>query len=215
VKIYYFTSEEHGLDNLAKSRLKISRINSLNDPYEFYVNLEDRNGSISESYLEDLKKHNHSLLGMVCFNKNWGHPVHWSHYGDSHKGICLCFEIDKKYLIKIKYRKHPLVVTPEKFELNFPESTTSKYRAWKYEKEHRLHIDLSKTEGYVEECVDGVDLQFVNFSDVLKLKKVILGCKSTLSEDDIMNIKEQYADIEVVTTKQSRLYYRITEDEVY
>lgn len=132
MKIYYFTSEEYGLDNLAKSRLKISRINSLNDPYEFYVSLADENGFLEEGYLDDVKNHYHNLLGMVCFNKNWGNPVHWSHYGDSHKGICLCSDLDRKYLKKIRYRKRPLVVTPAKLIQDFPDSTATKYRGWKY-----------------------------------------------------------------------------------
>jgi hypothetical protein len=215
MKVYYFTGKKYGLDNLSKSRLKVSRINSLNDPYEFYVSLVDENGTIEESHLRNIKDDYHDLLGMVCFNKNWGNPVHWSHYGENHKGICLCFELDRKYLKKIKYRKYPLIVTPEKLVQDFPDSTASKYRGWKYEQEYRLHIDMKKKDGYIEECINGVNLQFIGFSDELKLKRIILGCKSNLSESDIFKIKNQYADIEVVTTKQSRLYYRITEDKVY
>ncbi len=84
MKIYYFTNNYYGLDNLEKSRLKISRINSLNDPYEFYVSLVGENGFLGEGCLNGIKNHFHDLLGMICFNKNWGNPVHWSHYGDSH-----------------------------------------------------------------------------------------------------------------------------------
>lgn len=52
-----------------KSRLKISRINNLNDPYEFNINFVGDRGSIEDEYLTKVKDHYDKLMGMVCFNK--------------------------------------------------------------------------------------------------------------------------------------------------
>lgn len=36
MKLYYLTNEKWGLENIAKSIIKVSRIAEVNDPYELY-----------------------------------------------------------------------------------------------------------------------------------------------------------------------------------
>ena len=43
MRAYYFTSEEFALSNISNSRIKISLLDDLNDPYEFLgVDIYDR-----------------------------------------------------------------------------------------------------------------------------------------------------------------------------
>lgn len=43
MRVYYYTSEQHGLSNIINKRIKISLLNELNDPFEFLgVDLSDK-----------------------------------------------------------------------------------------------------------------------------------------------------------------------------
>ena len=90
LRLYYFTSERYGLEAISDNRLKIARINELNDPFEFLglaLNRGDRR------VLTSLKNDLDNQYGLLCMSKDWTHPLLWSHYADSHRGLCLGFDI--------------------------------------------------------------------------------------------------------------------------
>ena len=91
MRAYKFLDSHFGLKTLYEKRLKQSRVNELNDPFELtpfdLTDLAIRNAFIQTR--EDLCKEK----GVVCFSSGWRDPVIWAHYSDKHRGLCLGFEI--------------------------------------------------------------------------------------------------------------------------
>ena len=150
VRLYKFCEAQWGLDNLWKRRLKISRISELNDPFEFnpfaLQKKEDR-----KVWAETLKELENKS-GIISFSESWDNPVIWSHYAESHKGICLGFDVRMDLPEKVEYvsdRKgiSPLsaVVGSDDFEA-LRGMTATKYAHWEYEKEWRIILGLGSVE---------------------------------------------------------------------
>jgi hypothetical protein len=136
---YHFTSEKHALDAISNQCLKLSLIDDLNDPFElFAADLPD-----SESRKEALKfKNNMSTrVGILCFSKNWGNPLLWSHYADRHKGVALEFKIKDDIALPVKYRKNRFSINLKDLADNIRKVTKeeteglwlTKYKSWEYE----------------------------------------------------------------------------------
>lgn len=96
-------------------------------------------------------------MGVCCFSRKLDNSLMWSHYADSHKGVCLCYEIPTAFLspnqihawAPVTYRNNPLthwLVHELDEETHAGEAAieitkcvlTMKSRAWSYEKEGRL-----------------------------------------------------------------------------
>ncbi len=91
MRLYHFTNAEYGLSNLREKHLKISRIDQLNDPFEF-MGADLSNGDLRKE-IEISKDRYNETMGLLCFSKNWDNPVQWGHYADGHKGLCLGFDV--------------------------------------------------------------------------------------------------------------------------
>ena len=91
MRLYHFLNAEYGLLDMRYRRLKIARINELNDPFEF-LGVATKSRHLRQRY-HRLKDALNDYLGLVCFSANWNNPVQWSHYADCHKGLCLDFEV--------------------------------------------------------------------------------------------------------------------------
>lgn len=181
--IYHFVNREYGLDDLRKRRLKIATFDELNDPFEFFgINLADK--ALRHAF-KKIKNELTTSRGLLCFSRDWHNPVQWSHYAEKHRGLCLGFEVPDKHLGAVKYSPKRLPVRPEQL-LNYrqldPETLTTllftKYSHWRYEKEVRSFVTL-------EEIDAEKNMYFADFSNDLKLVKVIVGSESTISRDDI------------------------------
>ena len=91
MRVYRFLDAQFGLKSLYERRLKISRIEDLNDPFEFLP--FDLTHDIMRNHIESVKANAHSSQGLLCFSSSWSNPLIWAHYSDRHKGLCLGFEI--------------------------------------------------------------------------------------------------------------------------
>ena len=109
MRVYHFVSEEYGLDNLRKQRLRIARIDELNDPFEFVG--ADLSDDGFRQAVESMKTHYSKTHGILCFSESWKNPVQWAHYADKHRGLCLGFDVPDKLLFKMNYRENRLPVT--------------------------------------------------------------------------------------------------------
>jgi hypothetical protein len=89
-RVYKFTSAYYGISNLQNKRLKLSTIDDLNDPFDLFP-LDTTNLDVSN--VEELVKNFRRAHAILCFSRNWDNLLLWSHYGDSHTGVCLGFEI--------------------------------------------------------------------------------------------------------------------------
>jgi hypothetical protein len=91
---------KYGLQALRERRLKISSIDGLNDPFEFLApDLSDRETRHAFTYHKNEFSRN---KGILCFSRDWKNPVLWSHYAESHQGLCLGFSFTAE-LVPIHY----------------------------------------------------------------------------------------------------------------
>lgn len=169
---YHFLSSQNAITALERRMIKVSRIKTVNDLFELQPYL--RFNKDERKPFKEIRTKVADSYGMVCFSTNWQEPIMWGHYADSNKGIVLGFEIvSKKFTIKevsypsdrVKVSIDPKTVTPKKYieAVGF-----IKYKGWSYEKEHRFFVKL-------DECVLIEGNYFLNFSNDLELKKVIIG----------------------------------------
>ena len=180
IRVYHFLKAKHALDDLRHCRLKISRIMELNDPFEFLgVDLSD---PTLRRALKKTKQQLSKTNGLLCFSKTWRNPVLWGHYADSHRGICLGFDVPRTFLTEVKYvtcRPPPL---PKVLDETFMKHLLfTKFSHWQYEQEYRAFVNLEKE-------TDG--LYFMSFSDKLKLRRVIVGEQSGVTRASVADALE-------------------------
>jgi hypothetical protein len=93
MRLYQLGSANYALQNIERQRLKVSRIDNLNDPFELLGAMQrDKHW---RRIFRQAKTRIHNQDGVLCFSRSWRNPVLWSHYGDKHRGICLGFPLDR------------------------------------------------------------------------------------------------------------------------
>ena len=85
--VYHFISSEFALRALRDRRLKIARINELNDPFEFYTT--DFSDNDTQSKLETFKNQVNERYGVICFCENYHDLVPWIRYEIPSAGLAL------------------------------------------------------------------------------------------------------------------------------
>ncbi|MBB3445486.1 hypothetical protein FHT93_005365, partial [Rhizobium sp. BK379] len=101
--LYYFTKRQYALESLRDKRVKIARFNELNDPFDF-VGIATINATDLET-VRDVRAKLDKEKGLLCMSTTWQQPLLWGHYADSHKGMCLGFEVPTKLWKALTYRK--------------------------------------------------------------------------------------------------------------
>lgn len=135
-------------------------------------------------------------IGVFCLSEDPKNILMWSHYADSHKGICIEFDIKRggffyNNLLPVQYKKHY-----PKFELSdyqkeenmmftmHQQAICTKSVLWQYEKEWRVIVD------------DGFGLKNFDKNDVTK---VIFGAK--ISDDDRDSLMTLFKNNGYINTK--------------
>ncbi|BFM12865.1 DUF2971 domain-containing protein [Simiduia litorea] len=190
MRVYHFVNKEYGIQDLQKRRLKIARLHELNDPFELF-GVEFSNEDIRSAF-HKMKTELTKKRGLICFSKSWHNPVQWSHYADKHQGLCFGFDIPDHHLGEVNYSRKRLVIDAER--LKNPGNITfsfakrflfTKYSHWSYENEVRGFISLDKE-------TEEKGLYFLDFSDSLKLKEVIVGSESDITRQEISDSLSGY-----------------------
>ena len=199
MRVYYFLNKRYGLENLAKRRLKIAEIMSLNDPFELLgISLSD---PALRRAVNETKAALSKNRGIICFSRNWRNPVQWAHYADKHKGICLGFDVLDSYLVKVDYVRNRLTPKKNIDEQFMLKLLSTKFSHWRYEQEYRVFVSL-------EDKVD--DCYFKEFSSDMLLKQVIVGTMSDISRSDIDNaLGRLKSDVEVFKARPAFKTFRI------
>lgn len=178
MRVYHFLNETYAVADIALRRLKVSRFNSLNDPFELLA--ADLRVPWHRTAFQGFKNELNETKGMISFSKSWWAPLLWGHYADRHYGMALGFDIPDEFLSKVIYTK-------ERAKVEFDEQTRkvvngytvtdklirTKFSDWHYEEEYRMFIalnDATKEGGF----------HFVDFSDDLVLREVIVGLNCSL-----------------------------------
>jgi hypothetical protein len=182
-RVYKFTSAKNGISNLENKRLKVSKIEDLNDPFDLCP--------LDTTYPAVSKAADALILGLwktnaiLCFSRNWDNLLLWSHYGDSHKGICLAFDISEgeqgsNYDTDVLYQPNLLQIRrPE--DVNFDLANRllrTKHESWSYEQEVRMFVSLN-------DPPNAKGLNWIEYGPDLVLKEVIIGaqCDPTVSKE--------------------------------
>lgn len=210
MRVYYFVSANYGLENIIKKRLKIARLDELNDPFEF-LSVDMRNLEIRRKFRETLLALSEKK-GVICFSRAWHNPVLWSHYGDKHKGVCLGFDIAEKTVMSVGYAPKRLRINPkmdlkgdEIGEKTMQRILTTKFEDWRYEDEIRVFFDLDKRD-------PKTGLRYKKFGPDLCLKEVIIGPKCHFSTSDMRHVLMQYNDeISVLPSRLAYSTFRVIE----
>jgi hypothetical protein len=186
MRVYHFTKAVHGLEDIRQRRIKIARISELNDPFEF-LQVASRDPKTRARY-QYVKRGLSEYMGLLCFSENWHNPVQWSHYAESHRGICLGFDIaPSAEMRKVRYVRRRIPPNVRAMKTMGPEAAahmldllTIKFKYWQYEQEHRLFVRLDDKE-------DETDLYFFEFggSAKVKLLQVIVGAQSQISSEQV------------------------------
>ena len=181
MRLYHYLESKWALDNIRRRRLKLSKIDDMNDPYEWAcVRAAD---DASQATLERARRDIAELHGVLCFSRSWNKILMWSHYGGRHGGICLGFDVPdgEGRFMEIKYLNE-LVVAPnlsglprEQQKPFFELLYTGKYGGWRYEEEIRTFARRDKKD-------DETGLRFASFDEDLKLREVIAGANFQLSK---------------------------------
>lgn len=185
MKLYYFTKSRYGLEAIRDKRLKIARINELNDPFEFLSLSLPREERIS---LRNWKESMHHQYGLICMSREWQHPLLWAHYADSHRGMCLGFDVmDDDTFCKVNYLSRRKTLKDFGYssiskitKLDMKKLLFSKFNVWSYESEYRNFCTLGEKE-------KGTSHYFLPFSENMKLSAVIIGERSAISREEIVN----------------------------
>lgn len=204
MRLYNLTSEKWALDNLRNRRIKISTIEDLNDPFELQgLQLSKKEYRIA---FRRLKQQLHKNRGILCFSKSWKNPVLWSHYGDKHRGVCLGFDVPDDMFTPITYVESMRLVdfnldnSRNQLDENLMnELLHQKYRDWGYEEEYRGWIKLDEKD-------KKTGLYFMEFSDTLKLKEIIVGPRSKIKLMELRRIISPH--IKGVEIHQARLAFK-------
>jgi hypothetical protein len=204
MRVYHLTGAEHALSNLRHRRIKIARIEDLNDPFELR-SISSTIGDVRRA-LELTRSQLVTNRGMLCFSAGWKNPVLWSHYGDRHRGIALGFDVATECLARVRYKPRrtpydPGLMSPggrnaEAAVLNL---LTTKYTHWRYEDEWRAFLTLSDPDPETGKY-------FADFSDQISLREVIVGAASSVSRADVASALGDLAT--AVRTFRARLAFK-------
>jgi hypothetical protein len=208
--LYNFMRAEYAKTNIEQQRLKIAKVEELNDPFEFRPGFDwdpDPDSELAElaGCLETTRAQLATLSGLLCFSASWRHPLMWGHYACSHEGICLGFEFTGRKDVRpsVVYTTERPVVRlddlkkfgnpdsgdekmPEvvkRLHATFRDSLFHKHLDWKYEQERRLIVNIrSPPPQHIDE--DGNLFAPWNSNDLV-LREVILGANCIKTPSDV------------------------------
>jgi hypothetical protein len=203
VRAYHFVADNYALDNLRHRRLKIARIDELNDPFELW-SIAQSDPQVRRA-LQNTKNNLAGRFGMLCLSLSWHNPLLWSHYANRHRGVALGFDISEEKLKKVCYvEKRPVLKRVNIEAVNTMLFT--KYVDWKYENEVRIFTALNNPD-------PGSHLYFAPFSEDLVLREVIVGplsCVTTRSLREALQTKE---DVTLIKSRLAFNSFQIVKDK--
>lgn len=175
-RVYKFTCSQYGISSLENRRLKVSTIEGLNDPFDIFAAIDTTDQLVAKAVnmMADQFK---GKVGLLCFSRNWDNLLLWSHYGASHTGICLGFDISNgdpgaNFDMDVLYQPNLLQIqSPGDVNLDLANRLLrTKHESWSYEQEVRMLVNLN-------DPPDAQRLNWVEFGPMLVLREVIIGAQ--------------------------------------
>lgn len=213
----YFRVNQYLYDTLISNQLYFSSIAQFNDPYDCHLALLDKiseedfkiyiESTIKDEhtqikYIEAFKKDPEEFIkpiiemykgwlkyiGICCFTKGKENMLLWSHYADSHRGVCLGFDYDlmkKKFpqFDEVDYNDEPFYFDMKNPSESVTKTALRKSSDWKYEDEIRFFMERSKNIDFFQEAL--VEVNFgsrCNKRDVMNIQYLISKLNYPLCE---------------------------------
>lgn len=177
-RAYHLLTSHYALDDLRHRRLKIARLDELNDPFELWA-IAQPDGHLRRAFRQT-KEEMARRFGVLCFSLAWHNPLLWSHYADKHHGLALGFDVNEQILEPVSYIEERPVLNQINIEVAHWLLFT-KYSGWQYEQEARIFTQL-------EERDPSTGLYFAPFNEHLILREVIVGPLSTVTQNDLESV---------------------------
>jgi Protein of unknown function (DUF2971) len=175
LRVYKFLNAKFGTEGVLNRRIKISRFDQLNDPFDCHALIFDTD-SARDAWQRTVINIGKDR-GLACFSKGIQNPLLWSHYAEDHKGLVLGFDLDESIsVLKMNYTSKFLDARGfESFDRQkklsiVKKAFSRKFIQWKYENEVRAFITLDHS------CSEE-DLYFLDFDHEFRLVEVILGSR--------------------------------------
>jgi hypothetical protein len=188
-RVYKFISARYAISNLQNKRLKLSTIEDLNDPFDLCP-VDTSDPAFAEA-VNDLAADFKHRWAILCFSRNWDNLLMWSHYGDSHRGVCLGFDIPQgesgvNYDTDVLYQPNVLPAPRRREDLNLDfmgRLHRTKHESWSYEQEVRMYVQVNDPPaGSFRRCPqcgrrvpDDNNFTWIDFGPLLALWEVIIG----------------------------------------
>lgn len=199
---YHFIPSGYALDNLRHRRLKIARLDELNDPFELWA-IAQPDPRLRRGF-RNYKREMAQSYGVLCFSLSWHNPLLWSHYAEKHHGIALGFDVSSDVLKEVAYVKR----RPALKEINSAVARSllyTKYFDWKYEQEARVFTRLEER--------DESGLYFADFSDQIVLREIIVGPLSRITKQDLYDALGRKSDVTVTKGRLAFNSFRVVADQ--
>ena len=217
--LYKYVNTQTGISILKNLSIRFTQPNQLNDPFEmcapiitkdittlnypdtFFRKLPDEERKLetiqiqSFEFQNEVLSHISRLYGIACFSYSSKNLLLWSHYANSHQGICIQFKVDNNFLklgehFKVKYSTNRPMIDTEELYNNYDyliRQMSQKSKEWAYEKEYRLYSLLSG-------CMKNGDTDiYTRKFDISNLGSVILGYRCNHNDQkQILRIMKSY-----------------------
>ena len=217
--LYKYVSTKTAMLIFENSKLKISNPKKFNDPLDCYPELisfreipkdyfetrKEKYGDIFPNLFQKPRPTDKEIeysfkkvafpqiisrIGTTCFSQTYLEPLMWSHYSNSHSGICIGFNLMKLYLslkenekalAKINYVEtfEPIEYFSNPFN-SIHKWLNTKSKNWEYEREIRLIFTNTDLNNNLE--------NFISF-DTNSIDEVIFGLNFSF-EDNNASIKK-------------------------
>lgn len=136
----YYTLNRYNIVDFFNRKLFFNDPKKFNDPFDCPI----FRGNIYKKY--NLFSKTIDKIRITCFSKRFNSTLMWSHYADSHKGVCIGFEIDSEFcksndvvFQEVDYQeKNPINKPIKDFRSLLNEVFFIKNKDWEYEKEVRM-----------------------------------------------------------------------------
>lgn len=212
MKLFHYLPATYALDDLRRRRLKIARLDELNDPFELVA--ADQSNREQRAIWRGWRKAQAERWGILCFSKTWRNPVLWSHYADRHRGICLGFEVAEDVLMPVRYMKNRLRIDIEALHEQgklrpdlMHKLLRTKYSDWSYEREVRVFSSIEAKD-------EDTGLYFYGFGEKLRLVEVIAGPLCPVPESEIRaSVQDEDGGARVFKARLGFQSFEIVEDQ--
>ncbi len=193
---------EHTKDELLTEKLHFSHPSTWNDPFEAIrhnrsIGLDVDGGSRYVCFSIGSNRNKKMLQNILM----------WSHYADSHKGICVEYECEYTLIgdihrnsvsYQIKYENQKTAYSPSVlsfFGKGEDIFKSNKAKCWNYENEYRIQTRMHHTNTNFK----GINIPYSEIG--LKIKAIYCGVKFEESQIETLKLIKGKRDFEIFTGK--------------